>query len=182
MKLLIVYGTTEGQTSKVVRQIEKHAFAAGWQVEAYNAIEYPPSPHGFDAVIIAGSVHMMKYQDALIHYATAHADALTHRPNAFVSVSMAAAHLDEANQLEVNKWVSAFEQQTDWGPEQVEHVAGALKYVEYNWMKRMVMREIARSTGESTDTTQDHEYTDWNRLQLFTRDFIERASKKVTVA
>ena len=177
MKLLIVYGTTEGQTAKVVRHMEKKAIALGWDITAYNAIENPPSPHGFDLVVLAGSVHMGKYQSALVHYATDNAVALTDKPNAFVSVCMAAAHLDDEAQKEVDGWLAAFEEETGWGPQQVEHVAGALKYVEYNWLKKMVMREIARSTGESTDTSQDHEYTDWNRLDTFMKELLERATK-----
>lgn len=173
-KLLIVYGTTEGQTAKVVRHMEKKAISLGWDVTAYNATEYPPSPHGFDAVMIAASVHMEKYQSSVVHYAIENATALGQRINAFVSVSMAAAHLSDANQAEVEKWVTAFEEQTEWGPQEIFHVAGALKYVEYNWLKRIVMREIARSTGESTDTTQDHEYTDWNAVDTFVEQFLER--------
>ncbi|MBI1287804.1 MAG: protoporphyrinogen oxidase [Flavobacteriales bacterium] len=170
-KLLIIYTTTEGQTAKVVRHLEKCAIANGVEVTAYNAIEYPPSPHGFDMVILAGSVHMMKYQSALVHYATENAKALSERPNAFVSVSMAAAHLTEESASELQEWVGEFEEETGWGPQRIEHVAGALKYVEYNWLKRQVMKQIAKSTGESTDTTQDHEYTDWDALDRFMTEF-----------
>lgn len=176
-KLLIIYATTEGQTAKIVLHLEKRAISSGVEVTAYNVIEYPPSPKAYDMVILAGSVHMMKYQDALIHYATKHAGELNAMPNAFVSVSMAAAHFDEETHQETDKWVAGFEQHTGWKPQQVEHVAGALKYVEYNWLKRMVMREIARRTGESTDTTQDHEYTDWNQLDRFMDGFVSRVSK-----
>jgi menaquinone-dependent protoporphyrinogen oxidase len=171
-KLLVIYGTTEGQTAKVIQHVEKKAIALGWEVTGYNTIEYPPAPDDFDMVILAGSVHMGKYQSGLEHYATQYADVLTTKPNAFISVSMAAAHLDEETKKQVDEWLDTFQHSTGWAPQRIEHVAGALKYVEYNWMKRMVMREIARSTGESTDTTQDHEYTDWNKLNEFIENLL----------
>ncbi len=180
-KLLIIYGTTEGQTAKIVQYIEKRAIDSGWEVTAYNAIEFPPSPHGFDLVILAGSVHMEKYQTASVHYATEHAQTLDKRMNAFVSVSMAAAHLSDENKVEVQKWVDAFIEQTGWTPNTVKHTAGALKYVEYNWLKKIVMREIARSTGNSTDTSQDHEYTDWNRLDEFIDQLLQESAQKPTI-
>lgn len=175
-KLLIVYGTTEGQTAKVVRHIEKKVNALNWEVTGYNAIEHPPSPHGYDLVLLAGFIHMGKFQEPLEHYANEYSTSLTDRPNALVAVCMAAAHLNEESRKEVDSWLSDFKHKTGWNPEHVELVAGALKYVQYNWMKKMVIREIARSTGQSTDTSQDHEYTDWNKLDTFVEQLLAKVS------
>jgi menaquinone-dependent protoporphyrinogen oxidase len=46
-------------------------------------------------------------------------------------------------------------------------IAGALLYRQYNWLVRLVMKRIAKAEGGSTDTSRDHEYTDWVDLDRF---------------
>ena len=46
-------------------------------------------------------------------------------------------------------------------------------YREYNVLIRWVMRRIARASGGSVDTTQDHIYTDWQALDRFVALFLE---------
>jgi len=43
-------------------------------------------------------------------------------------------------------------------------VAGALSYTKYNFLVRFVMKRIAKAQGASTDTSRDHELTDWEAL------------------
>lgn len=171
-KLLIVYGTTEGQTAKVVRHLEKKAIKLGVEVTAYNATEVPPEPYGFDMVLLAGSIHMLKFQSALIHYATKNEGILAQKPNALIAVSLSAAQMDEESEEGLQKCVDGFVESTGWKPQLVEHVAGALKYIEYDFMKRFILKQIAKSKGHNTDTSQDHEFTDWNRLDEFMVNFI----------
>jgi len=54
-------------------------------------------------------------------------------------------------------------------------VAGALKYTEYDFMKRILMSLIAQRNGADTDTTHDYEYTDWTRLRDDTVTFLASA-------
>jgi menaquinone-dependent protoporphyrinogen oxidase len=64
-----------------------------------------------------------------------------------------------------------FVARTHWRPTLTMHVAGALPYTRYNWLKRWMMRRIARRAGGGTDTTRDYEYTDWNELSRFVLSF-----------
>lgn len=43
----------------------------------------------------------------------------------------------------------------------IELIAGALAYSKYSRPIKCVMQKIAKKTGEDTDTSRDHEYTDW---------------------
>ena len=45
--------------------------------------------------------------------------------------------------------------------------AGALAYTRYGWFLRRLMRRIAATDGHSTDTTADHEFTDWATVERF---------------
>ena len=60
-----------------------------------------------------------------------------------------------------------------WHPERVVPVAGALRYSQYNFLVRFVMKRIARKSGGSTDTTRDHDYTDWAALDRFVSEFAD---------
>src|SRR5690348_11733851 len=57
-KLLLIYGTAEGQTQKIARFVADHLARVGHQTEVVNAIdETAADPRKFDAVIIAASIH-----------------------------------------------------------------------------------------------------------------------------
>ncbi len=62
--------------------------------------------------------------------------------------------------------------ETGWTPAITRHVAGALRYTEYDYFKRLIMRRIARQQGGDTDTSRDHEYTDWDDLTRFVDEFM----------
>jgi menaquinone-dependent protoporphyrinogen oxidase len=51
-------------------------------------------------------------------------------------------------------------------------VAGALVYTKYDYFKRLVMKLIADRRGGDTDTSKDHEYTDWAALYRFGEGFV----------
>ena len=46
-------------------------------------------------------------------------------------------------------------------------VAGALPYTRYGVVTRFVMKLIARAGGMSTDTSRDHDFTNWALLDRF---------------
>ena len=48
--------------------------------------------------------------------------------------------------------------------------AGALLYTRYGWVKRHLMRAIARHEGGDVDTSRDHDYTDWDAVEHFAGD------------
>ena len=51
-----------------------------------------------------------------------------------------------------------------WTPWRVSCVAGRLAYTRYSFITRWFMRRIAGKEGASTDTSRDHELTDWTAL------------------
>ena len=66
--------------------------------------------------------------------------------------------------------IDVFVGETGWRPARVLPVAGALAYSQYNFIIRFVMKRIARKAGAPTDTSRDHEFTDWSTLARFIRD------------
>jgi menaquinone-dependent protoporphyrinogen oxidase len=178
MKLLIVYGTTEGQTHKISRFLADHLMERGHQTLVVNATEPTQSadPRDFDAVIIAASVHAGSYQSAIAHYVREHLAAIDARPNAFLSVSLAAAGQDEEDIEGLRKCVANFTHQTGWTPHRIHHAAGAFRYTAYDFLKRWAMKYIAYRKGGPTDTSRDYELTDWDDMTRFVDSFIKSSA------
>jgi len=167
MKILIVYGSTEGQTRKIANFLRQEAAGLGHDVRLADASDKPPKPAGYDMILIGASVHMHKYQSAVQHYIKDHIEALNKTNCGFLSVSMATASGDAESLKERDEVTAGFLKDTGWKPVHVEQVAGALLYTHYDFFKKLIMRMIAKRHGESTDTSSDHEYTDWDKLKIF---------------
>ncbi|MDA8253396.1 MAG: hypothetical protein M0Z28_30075 [Rhodospirillales bacterium] len=178
MKLLLIYGTTEGQTEKVARFVAEQFAQRGHEVRIVNAIEEAAAavdPREFDAVIVAGSIHAGRYQSAVIHFVSKNLVAINGRPNAFLSVSLAAAGGDQDDLQGLEHCLGAFTQQTGWIPQRVHHVAGAFRYTSYDFLKRWAMKYIAYRKGGPMDTSRDHELTDWSDVGRFVSEFLADA-------
>lgn len=166
VKIAIVYATTEGQTRKVAR------FAADRLVQAGHAVELLRAEDAegldlarFDAAILAGSVHVGAFQGALKGFAYAQAEAPGRLPTLFLPVSLAVAGDDPGDRKGIEEVVEGFARDTGWRPGRVEHVAGAFRFGEYDFLKSWAMRWIARQKGQTAPARgEDREYTDWDRL------------------
>jgi len=178
MKLLLVYGTTEGQSLKIARFVADRLAQSGHQTQLVNAIDATPAvdPRDFDAVMVAASVHAGRYQSAVIHLVKEHLADIDTRPNAFLSVSLAAAGDDEEDIEGLKKCVANFTHETGWTPDGIQHVAGAFRYTSYDFLKRWAMKYIAYRKGGPTDTSRDYELTDWDDLTRFVSSFLKSSA------
>jgi menaquinone-dependent protoporphyrinogen oxidase len=52
--------------------------------------------------------------------------------------------------------------------------AGALQYREYDFATRLVIPLVMRKGGHPTDTSRDHDFTDWDAVEAFAREFAAR--------
>jgi menaquinone-dependent protoporphyrinogen oxidase len=172
-KILIAYGTSEGQTAKIADHLAEVIRAQGHDVFPMNIERVAPAPAGYQAVIVGASVHKGKHQRWVVDYARRNRPALEHLPSAFFSVSLAIADGTDKGRLEAEGYVEAFVQETGWYPEKVGLFAGALVYTKYNFLLRWVMRLIARSRGSrDLDTGRDYVYTDFDAVQRFAEEFL----------
>ncbi|MGV6850015.1 MAG: flavodoxin domain-containing protein [Marinibacterium sp.] len=165
LRYLVVYATTEGQTRRICRFCADHLASHGHSVEMLRAedagdIDLPL----FDAVILAGSVHLGRIQPALADFAATHAMALNTCPTLFLVVSLAIAANDPADCGELDRIAQDFADAAGWSPSRVDHVAGAFRFAEYDFFRSLAMRWIARQKGQDIDTSSDMEYTDWAAL------------------
>lgn len=175
-RILVLYGTTDGQTGKIAHFVGDELHSLGAEVDVVDAATASPDPAGYGGVVVAASVHAGGYQRPVIRWAAAHAGALHARRTAFLSVCLGVLQQDPAVQADLEKIRKRFIAQTRWTPTQTRMVAGALKYSQYGWLKRLVLRRIARKAGGGTDTSRDYEYTDWNELRTFAETFYSLCS------
>ena len=166
MKILIAYGSTEGQTRKIARYCADYLFGQGHSVELTEAADARDTELSrFDAVLLAGSVHGGRYQKSLIKLAQAKAAALVNVRAAFLSVSLTAAGDDPDDWAGLGDCVTRFAEKTGWTPPTVIHVAGAFRFSEYDFFKSWALRWMAAQKEQEVDPHQDTEYTDWSALK-----------------
>ena len=173
-RILIVYGTTEGQTAKIAQHVADVGRRLGHDVDVRHAPDAQGDAEGdgYDAIVVGASVHEGRYQRAVRDFVGRHRDLLASHPSAFFSVSLAAASRDPAERGAVEKIAADFASRAGWKPTAMASFAGALKYTQYSWLKRALMKRIAASEGGATDTSRDFEYTDWDEVTRFAEDFL----------
>src|SRR3712207_9275381 len=113
---------------------------------------------------------MGKHEDYVRDFVRENRDALERLPSAFFSVSLAAYDDTEVAQ----GYIEEFVQETGWRPSMVGLFGGALLYTQYGFIKRHVMKRIARHKGSpDTDTSRDYVYTEWESVKHFVEEFLE---------
>ncbi len=173
-RIAIIYGTTEGQTRKIAEHMAQTLRHHDDRVELILGSELDPDfdPTAYDGIIVGASIHEGRHQRYVRGLAKKHAAVLSEMPSAFFSVSLSAA-ADETLS-EAAEAIATFENESGWKPDQSEPIAGALKYTQYSWLKRFIMKKISASHGGETDTAHDYEYTDWDQVTRFAETFHQR--------
>ena len=172
MNVLIVYGTTEGQTRKIAEWMAGHARKRGHETELRDsaAADSGLNLERFDAFIVAASVHQEHHQAAVRDFVMAHRRALEAKPAAFISVSLSSVL--EGGQAEAKKYVATFLAATGWQPERTLLLGGALRFTEYDYFQEQIVRFIVMRDGGAPGGGGDREFTDWNALGTFLDGFL----------
>lgn len=173
-QLLILYGTTDGHTRKVAQALGAAFSDEGLAVDVVHARKAARSlrPEPYDAVVVLASVHVHAYQRAVRRWVARYAAALNRLPSAFVSVCLGVLQQDSHVHADLQRVMARFLKSAGWRPAATTMVAGALPFSRYSWWKRRVMLRIAREAGmKELDPARDYEFTDWEALRRFARQF-----------
>ncbi|MEA5455952.1 flavodoxin domain-containing protein [Sinomonas sp. JGH33] len=172
-RVLIAYGTTEGQTAKIADVVADVVRENGHDAEAVDVTTLGGEiPDVYDAVVIGASVHVGKHDKHAVEFAHSNRSVLERLPSAFFSVSLA-AHGDTE---EAEKYVEQFETETEWHPDAVAMFSGALLYTKYGFIKRRLMKKISEGKpgGLGLDTSRDYVYTEWDGVKRFAEHFAKQ--------
>lgn len=172
-KVLISYGTTEGQTAKIAEVIADVLRDEGHDADVLDIASLSGSvSDGYDAVIVGASIHMGRHDRHVVEFVHDNLRALARLPSAFFSVSLA-AHGDTQ---EAHGYVEQFEEETGWRPDQTALFGGALLYTHYGFIKRHMMKQIVQGKPGhlGLDTSRDYVYTEWDAVRRFAEHFAHR--------
>jgi menaquinone-dependent protoporphyrinogen oxidase len=182
--MLIIYATREGHTRRVAEFLAEAFRNRGMFVEMADAAHVTADIElraDYDAVIVAGSVHVSLHEPELVRFVKQHRFELEQLPAAFVSVSMSQAVLEststtrkqrEEAAVRVDAAFALFNKETGWVPRRTLAVPGALLYRHYGPVTRLIMRAVAHASGNPTDVTRNHVLTNWSTLTRFADDFM----------
>jgi menaquinone-dependent protoporphyrinogen oxidase len=165
-RILVVYSTSHGQTAAIARALADRLRHHGRDVVLADvSVEPAPAPAGFDAIVIGSRIHIGKHAAGIHHYVAKHRTTLSAVPTSFFTVSMSAA--GKPPDSDPNGYLEQFFRTESWRPNRSAAFGGALPYRRYGWVLRQVMRAISKRGGHSTDTSKNHEYTDWSAVRDF---------------
>jgi menaquinone-dependent protoporphyrinogen oxidase len=170
-RILVLYGTTDGHTTRIAEAVADTLRAHGARADVMHASRPGPKPDDYDGILIAASVHGGRFQRDVRRWVSANEHLFKHKPTGFISVCLGVLQHDPDVQREEQAIVNRFLVETGWRPTMTKIVAGALLYRRYGWIKRWVMKRIAAKAGGDTDTSRNYVYTDWTDLRAFAAQF-----------
>jgi menaquinone-dependent protoporphyrinogen oxidase len=162
-KILVVYGSTYGQTERVAHRIAAVLSAAGHVVGINKADQLPDSLQlaDYDGFVVAASVLMGRHQKYVREFVRRNATLLNEAPSAFVSVCGAAG----SDPPQAQAYIDALLRETGWRPTVTRSFAGAVAYTRYAWWFRWYLKLINRRNGLPTDTSRDWDFTEWSEVE-----------------
>lgn len=176
MKVLVVYGTTEGQTLKIAEHVAERLRHGGHPVELFDSAR--PSTDlnvaDFGAVVVVGSIHQEVHQQSVIQFVQAHLDALSGKPSLFLSVSLSAAFDD--SKADAQGYVERFVADTGWQPTRTDLVAGAVRPSQYDYFEEQLVEHVVLKGRDSVDPEAEQELTDWDALSSTADAFAQSLS------
>jgi menaquinone-dependent protoporphyrinogen oxidase len=173
--IAVFYTTTEGQTRRIAERIASRCRERGLSSEAVcvgttdaAAVDWSAAR----AIVVGASLHGGRHQKEAARFIRMYRHRLNAGVSAFFSVSLAAASKRPGEAATARRIAATFAEQAGWHPSFIASLAGRLAYTQYGFFKRWIMRAIARHEGGSTDTTRDHEYTDWDAVTRFADEVV----------
>jgi menaquinone-dependent protoporphyrinogen oxidase len=171
MKILIAYGTSEGQTRKIANTIAARVHEVGHDAHLFDTATLEDIHVGsYDKIIVAGSVHQQRHQESVEVFVMASLTELQKRPTLFLSVSLSAAFPD--GMPEAQSYLDDFLVSTGWKPTQSLLIAGALRYDEYDYFKAQIIEHVVLKCREVEGAKGDYEFTDWDTLCRAVESFV----------
>jgi menaquinone-dependent protoporphyrinogen oxidase len=176
--VLILYASKHGHTAKIAERIAATMRADGVTVDLQSVDAAGDlSPTDYAAIVVGASIHAGHHQREIVDWAKTHQAALAEKPTAFFSVCLAIADDTDEARASAAKYITDFEDETGWTADTSTTFAGALQYLEYDFMTRTLIRLMMRRQRHPTDTSRDFDYTDWDAVERFAHECAGQAAK-----
>jgi menaquinone-dependent protoporphyrinogen oxidase len=176
MKALILFSSRDGQTREIASYIAD-ALKEKQASDVMNLLHAQTIDWGqYDRVLIGASIRYGNFHPVVTKFVKQHLRELQQRSSGFFSVNLT-ARKPEKRTPQTNAYTRKFLLQSPWRPDCCAVFAGALRYPQYRWFDRVMIQLIMRMTGGETDTTKEVEYTDWEQVRRFAKEFAQLPGK-----
>ena len=169
-KVLIVYSSTDGHTKIICQRITNF-------LNDGNLVKLLPLEDAkkidlsnFEKIIIGASIRYGKHSKELYKFVNLNKNILDQKKSAFFSVNVV-ARKPEKNTAETNPYINKFLKISNWKPNIIRVFAGKVDYPSYNFFDKYVIKFIMFITKGPTDTSQSYEFTDWSKVDEFSKEF-----------
>ena len=165
-KSLITYSTVDGQTKIISEKIAQFATQSSVDI-------FPISDNielgKYKTIIIGASIRYGKYRKEVYSFVEKNIEILDSKENAFFSVNVV-ARKPEKNTPETNPYLIKFLKKIKWKPKNLGVFAGKIEYPKYKFVDKYAIKFIMWITKGPTDTTKTYEFTDWKKVESFTKN------------
>lgn len=175
-KIAIVFASKGGQTRKIAGYMAERARAAGHAVQLIDASDPEALKPGTTLVLLGSPVYRGKFLKPVMAWAKAHREFLRHSTSGLFTVSLNAADRHATARKDDARLLREFMEKCGWVPDYAASIAGALNYLDYNWLLRRIMRSISAKAGGDVDMSANYDYTDWRQIDGFLDAMITRQS------
>ena len=174
-KRLIIYSTTDGQTKLICERIKNLSQFNNQTklIEIDKAAKENIRP--YEVVIIGASIRYGKHNPSVLNFVRENIENFKQKKTAFFSVNVV-ARKEQKNLPETNPYLIKFLKLSKWNPDRKAVFAGKIDYPKYSFLNRLIIRLIMFITKGPTDTSKSYEFTDWSKVDDFTREIDQISS------
>ena len=165
-KSLITYSTVDGQTKEICKRISNlsnNTFVEVLPISEVKNIDQ------YETIVIGASIRYGKYRKEVFKFIDNNIKQIENKDNAFFSVNVV-ARKEEKSSPETNPYVIKFLNNINWVPKKIGVFAGKIDYPSYKFFDKYAIKFIMWITNGPTDTSKTFEFTDWKKVEDFTRD------------
>ena len=165
-KSLITYSTVDGQTKEICKRISNlsnNTFVEVLPISEVKNIDQ------YETIVIGASIRYGKYRKEVFKFIDNNIKQIENKDNAFFSVNVV-ARKEEKSSPETNPYVIKFLNNINWVPKKIGVFAGKIDYPSYKFSDKYAIKFIMWITNGPTDTSKTFEFTDWKKVEEFTRD------------
>ena len=172
MNSLIIYSTTDGQTKKICETLRDNSInKKSYEILSLDEV-FHEDVENYEKIIIGASIRYGRHNPRVYKFIENNKYVLEKKKSAFFSVNVV-ARKPEKNTPDTNPYIRKFLRKTNWHPKKLGVFAGKIEYPKLGFINKNVIRFIMFITGGPTNTRNTYEFTDWQSVKRFIREFDE---------
>ena len=172
MNSLIIYSTTDGQTKKICETLKNNSTNKNsYEIISLNEAFYKEIEK-YEKIIIGASIRYGRHNPKVYKFIQNNKNILDRKKSAFFSVNVV-ARKPEKNTPDTNPYIRKFLKKSNWHPKKLGVFAGKIDYPKLGFINKNVIRFIMFITSGPTNINNTYEFTDWQRVKKFIREFDE---------